>query len=130
MHTAKNNPHDNKRTAQPRSPRVLIYLLAQRSGSSLLFVMPRTPMIRFRYGAREAINAAMGLATGQKAAASSSATAPTTGASQQQPASSQPVMAQFKSQLPAKFRPRPFDEEELEVINLGGASPFVPKGKK
>jgi hypothetical protein len=85
-------------------------------------------MIRFRYGAREAINAAMGLATGQKAAASSSATAPTTGASQQ-PAS-QPVMAQFKSQLPAKFRPRPFDEEELEVINLGGASPFVPKGKK
>ena len=75
----------------------------------------RSPMIRFRYGAREAINQAMASATTSSTATVAAAPA---------------AVATFKSELPARFQPRPFDDDELDTINLGGAGPYAPKAWK
>lgn len=80
----------------------------------------RQPLIRFRYGARGAINQALGLAH----AATSTAGG---GAASEAADGAAPAMAQFKSQLPDKFRPRTMSDEELDTINLGGAKPYAPK---
>eukprot|EP00672_Neobodo_designis_P024359 CAMPEP_0174829486 /NCGR_PEP_ID=MMETSP1114-20130205/1953_1 /TAXON_ID=312471 /ORGANISM="Neobodo designis, Strain CCAP 1951/1" /LENGTH=78 /DNA_ID=CAMNT_0016063235 /DNA_START=85 /DNA_END=321 /DNA_ORIENTATION=- len=75
-------------------------------------------MIQFRYGAREAINKAMA-ATASATSSGGAAAAP-----------SAPAVAMFKSELPSRFQPRPFSDDELEMINLGGAGPYQPKAWK
>lgn len=41
-----------------------------------------------------------------------------------------PPVATRKAQLPAKFRPRPVTDDEMDFVRLGGAKPYELKQKK
>jgi hypothetical protein len=101
----------------------------------------RIPLIRFKYGNRAIINQELGLSTTTTAnvvnTTSSSSTTVSSSNNINVAAAAAAVLASSAAlvgswnKIPARFRPRPLEEEEMEAIRFGGAgNDILPIGFK
>lgn len=97
----------------------------------------RIPLIRFKYGNRAKIQQELGLSaaaaittTATATTSSTSTTAATTGTNASYFTSTESLVLSWNN-LPARFRPRPVSEEEMEAVRFGGVgSDIMPIGWK